>query len=457
MYVPLSGLKRKKSLASVIIKVGDINDNVPEFYIPHPDKVAVEENSPVGTSFYDVTAIDRDSGNYGAVKYSILGGSGWGLFVIDSLSGELSTNATFDYEIRNRYLLEVKAEDGGNPPLTSNVNLTVYIKSVDESDPKFERSRYEFDLPGNAKIGDFVGQVVATDEDEGEDGVVRYSFEFSSSDVFAINGTSGVIFVNKSLEEVNSSRRRRRSVDLADEESTGSRRRVKREAGVTTVTLRVRADSGKAKSKAGLVWVDIGIDFACPGCPTTGARDDEGGIAGSTLSIIVALAVLAGVILIAFIVVMASKLDKDDYVYDVENLSALMASMEADGTEPGARPKKSKRLVEKTAGKSTKAQPPPASSIESHLELEKVKNQNLKMELEITKAQLELAKMKSVSAEPWTPSLGQPHLLQAAITSTPGSALGSGILTLEQLRERKKTGSTLPNNFVFSSKGTMNP
>lgn len=61
--------------------------------------------------------------------------------------------------------------------------------------------------------------------------------------------------------------------------------------------------------------------------------------------------------------------------------------------------------------KSTKAQPPPASSIESLMELEKVKNQNLKMELEITKAQLELAKMKSVSAEPWTPSLGQPHLL----------------------------------------------
>ena len=306
--VPFSGRKRKKSLASVIIKVSDINDNVPEFYIPHPDKVAVEENSPVGTSFYDVTAIDRDSGNYGAVKYSILGGSGWGLFVIDSLSGELSTNATFDYEILNRYFLEVRAEDGGSPPLTSNVNLTVYIKSVDESDPKFEESSYEFDLPGNAKIGDFVGQVVATDEDEGEDGVVRYSFEFSSSDVFAINDTSGVIVVNKSLEEVNSARRRRRSVDLADEESIESHRRVRREAGVTTVTLRVRADSGKAKSRAGLVWVEVGIDFACDGCPTTEARDDEndGEIAGSTLSIIIALAVLAGVILIAFVVVMAA-------------------------------------------------------------------------------------------------------------------------------------------------------
>ena len=68
---------------------------------------------------------------------------------------------------------------------------------------------------------------------------------------------------------------------------------------------------------------------------------------------------------------------------------------------------------------------------------------------------LELAKIKSVSPEPQTPSLRQPRLLQAALTSIPGSALGSGILTLEQLREKKKPGSTVPNNFVFSSKGTI--
>lgn len=303
VYVTFSGLKSKTSLASVIIKVGDVNDNVPEFYIPRPEEVAVEENSPVGTSVYEVTATDRDSGNYKLVKYSILGGSGWGLFVIDRSSGMLRTNATFDYEKRTSYLLEIKAEDGGSPPLESKVNLTVYIKSVDESDPKFEKSSYEFDIPGNAKIGDVVGQVVATDEDGGEDGIVRYSFEFSSSDVFAINGTSGIIFVNNSLEEVNSARRNRRSIDLANEESIGLRRRVRRETDVTTVTLRVRADSGKAKSKAGLVWVEVGIDFACAGCPTTGKRDDGD---NGEISIIIALAVLAGVILIAFIVVMAA-------------------------------------------------------------------------------------------------------------------------------------------------------
>ena len=83
---------------------------------------------------------------------------------------------------------------------------------------------------------------------------------------------------------------------------------------------------------------------------------------------------------------MASQLDRDDYVYVVDNLSALMASLDADGIESGARPRKSKRLAAKTAGKSTKTQPPPASSIESLLELEKMKNDNLKMELEITRA-----------------------------------------------------------------------
>ena len=46
--------------------------------------------------------------------------------------------------------------------------------------------------------------------------------------------------------------------------------------------------------------------------------------------------------ILPFIVVMASKLDRDDYIYDVENLSGLMASMDANGIETGARPKKSK-------------------------------------------------------------------------------------------------------------------
>ena len=68
---------------------------------------------------------------------------------------------------------------------------------------------------------------------------------------------------------------------------------------------------------------------------------------------------------------MASQLDKDDYVYDFDNITALMASMDAASPQAGgARPCKLKRLAAKSAGKAagksgTSKQPPqlpPASS-----------------------------------------------------------------------------------------------
>ena len=127
-----------------------------------------------------------------------------------------------------------------------------------------------------------------------------------------------------------------------------------------------------------------------------------------------------------------------------------------DGLEAVARPKKkSKRLAAKSAEKAAPSQLP-APSTESLLELERLKNQNLKMELEIVKAQLELERGKSASVGPKAPS-GQPRLLQAALTSTPPNtpAPAQVIPTLEQLRDKKKAGSTVPNNFVFSSKGTF--
>ena len=163
---------------------------------------------------------------------------------------------------------------------------------------------------------------------------------------------------------------------------------------------------------------------------------------------------------------MASHLDKDDYIYDVDNLTELMASMGTELPEStGARPKKakSKKTSLRSAGKSearnSKKDPPPASSPETLLEIEKLKNDNLKLELEITRAQLEMAKLKGATPEsPQTPKVvEQPLSLQAALTSTPATSTAPFrvIPTLEQLREKMKPGSTLPNNYVFSSKGTI--
>lgn len=89
---------------------------------------------------------------------------------------------------------------------------------------------------------------------------------------------------------------------------------------------------------------------------------------------------------------MASWLDKDDYIYHVDHLMALMASMDTEVPESGAHPKKTKRKSAKSAagkseGKVMKPQDPLLASLpESLWEKERLKNENLRIELEITKA-----------------------------------------------------------------------
>ena len=160
---------------------------------------------------------------------------------------------------------------------------------------------------------------------------------------------------------------------------------------------------------------------------------------------------------------MAHRSDKDDYIFDMENLTQLMESSKLytdDYAKGGARPKKSrKRTSAKSAEDPTAATQPnasPASSTESNLESERLRHQNLQLQLEIRKAELELAKLKASSREPEVKQ--EPHLLENVLISTPaGNAtpLAADFPTLSQLRDKKKPGATLPHNYVFSSKGTL--
>ena len=162
---------------------------------------------------------------------------------------------------------------------------------------------------------------------------------------------------------------------------------------------------------------------------------------------------------------MAHRLD-DDYIYDVDNLTDLLASSQIlEGDPSGARPKKSKRLNQKSTKSSAKATAPAKtdaiqeSTLTSSLELEKLRHQNLQLQLEITKTELELAKIKTQPPpEPTNLSMAaiQPRSLEKALSSTPANGVPPlDILTLSQLREKKKPGHSLPNNYVFSSKGTL--
>lgn len=62
------------------------------------------------------------------------------MFFIDSLTGDIHTKQTFDYESQNRYCLIIQAKDKGD--LLATITVQVDIEGRDEFDPVFSQDQY---------------------------------------------------------------------------------------------------------------------------------------------------------------------------------------------------------------------------------------------------------------------------------------------------------------------------
>ena len=82
-----------------VVDVQDSSDNQysPLFDPPYKE-VTLDENVPIGHTVTQVKASDKDSGPAGTVVYSIVYGSGLGLFEIGNSSGIVKTAGPLDYE-----------------------------------------------------------------------------------------------------------------------------------------------------------------------------------------------------------------------------------------------------------------------------------------------------------------------------------------------------------------------
>ncbi|KAG9344074.1 hypothetical protein JZ751_012554 [Albula glossodonta] len=196
-----SGGSRNVAFAVLYISVLDENDNSPYFAFSTVN-CSVTENQPAFSLACTVHAIDRDAGPYGQLAYSILSpcfldyGSGSPdrkeAFSVDPLTGDIHTRQTFDYEREREYCFLVEARDRGDQ--TATVRVQISIEGADEFSPVFTRQQYLFHLPENARAGQSIGQVTATDQDAGQDGVLEYALT-NPSPFFSVNKTSGAIYL----------------------------------------------------------------------------------------------------------------------------------------------------------------------------------------------------------------------------------------------------------------------
>nr|CAD7263879.1 unnamed protein product [Timema shepardi] len=199
------GFEPRAATAMLTVTLTDVNDNAPKFNQSVFDSF-IPENSPPKSFVYRVKATDADSPKNAVVQYSIVGGSGKDLFIIESKTGEILSKNSFDYEEKDLYVLDILA---ANPDSTmyGSTKVRVHITGTNEYYPRFIQPVFHFDVSESAEVGTSVGMIQATDQDNGEDGKVYYLFVGSSNDRgFSINPETAEIRVSRHLDRETQSR-----------------------------------------------------------------------------------------------------------------------------------------------------------------------------------------------------------------------------------------------------------
>lgn len=91
-----------------------------------------------------VKAIDNDFGQYASVYYEIASEEMKQYFDINRNTGVITSKITFDREVRDEYLLQLKAIDGGSK--FGFASLRVLIKDVNDNSPIFVIKEYKLVL-----------------------------------------------------------------------------------------------------------------------------------------------------------------------------------------------------------------------------------------------------------------------------------------------------------------------
>ncbi|XP_060109782.1 protocadherin gamma-B5-like [Heteronotia binoei] len=199
------GIPPLSTYKTISLHISDINDNPPVFekssytaYVP--------ENNPSGSSIFSVKASDPDEDRNAQVTYSILKSNIEDLplssyLSINSETGTIYAQRSFDYEQFREFQIQVRAQDGGSPPLNSSTIVRVCILDQNDNTPQIlypsqgteSSSLFEM-VPRTAESGYLVTKVVAVDADSGHNAWLSFHLlQATEPSLFIIGSHTGEI------------------------------------------------------------------------------------------------------------------------------------------------------------------------------------------------------------------------------------------------------------------------
>ncbi|XP_077993211.1 protocadherin Fat 4-like [Glandiceps talaboti] len=182
------------STVAISIDILDKNDNAPNITSKFTE-TNILENILNGTEVAYITSTDDDIGDNAAISYQLLDDSD-AFFNIDAKLGSIRTAKTLDRETKDIHTISVVAIDNGSPIRMSSTALFIAFIVDDSNDnaPQFQDTPYYAPIPKDSPVRSLVFQVLATDEDIGNNKVLSYNIIVGgncSHDAFEINSTTG--------------------------------------------------------------------------------------------------------------------------------------------------------------------------------------------------------------------------------------------------------------------------
>ncbi|XP_030251931.1 protocadherin beta-16-like isoform X21 [Sparus aurata] len=181
------GVPSLSSSVTLTLQISDVNDNAPVFERSSYEAYIVENNTP-GLSIFTVRARDADWNQNARVSYILEDSSVNGVPVssyvsVSADSGVIHAVRSFDYEQIKDFHFRVKAQDGGSPPLSSNVSVKIMIQDQNDNPPQVlypvqtGGSLVAEMVPRSADVGYLVTKVVAVDVDSGQNAWLSYKLQ----------------------------------------------------------------------------------------------------------------------------------------------------------------------------------------------------------------------------------------------------------------------------------------
>ncbi len=171
------GRPPKSGSIEIFIDVLDINDNVPVF-TKDAYTVTLNENAPVGTTVVQVNATDLDEGKNGEVVYALgnnVKNNLRRLFKVNEITGEIILTDRLDFEVKDKYEIDIQASDKGTVPLATDKSVIIKIVDVNDNAPEIEVTSFSSAIPEDSRPGTTVALISVTDLDSGLNGKISCS------------------------------------------------------------------------------------------------------------------------------------------------------------------------------------------------------------------------------------------------------------------------------------------